>query len=128
MKLRARLPVLLLALNWLLALLMFGWTCKVQHSVLWWLRLDWTGWLGELIEMAQLGTLSAGTLWILWLAATLVLTGVWLSFPSGPAPVKDKEASAAAARKQLASEASMMESNPGLKEKLLKLHQSLERI
>lgn len=128
MKLRARMPVLLLALNWLLALLMFGWTCKVQHSVLWWLRLDWTGWLSELIELAQLGTLSAGTLWILWLAATLVMTAVWMFFPAAATAVKDTEASAAAARKQLSSEVSMMESNPGLKEKLLKLHQSLERI
>ncbi len=127
MKLRARLPSLLLALNWLLLLLTFAWTCKTQQNGLWWLRLDWTGWIAEFREMAQLGNLPAGSLWIVWIAATLALTAVWMMYPQtvqAPAP----DPSAETARKQLAAEASVMESNPALKEKLLRLHQSLEKI
>jgi hypothetical protein len=129
MKLRSRLPALLLALDWLLLLLAFGWTCKVQHNVLWWLRLDWTGWLGEFGELAQLGTLSAGTLWILWLALTLLLTAVALLVPrETPEAAVITEASADAARKQLATNSSLMDSDPVLKEKLLRLHQSLDKL
>ena len=47
MSLRIRLPAALLGLNWVLFVVAFAWTCKVQENVLWWLRLDWAGWLRE---------------------------------------------------------------------------------
>ena len=78
MKLRVRLPAALLALNWALFAVAFIWTCKAQENLLWWLRLDWAGWLGELPELMQLGTVSASTVWILWLCLTLLLTAAWL--------------------------------------------------
>jgi hypothetical protein len=126
MKLRARLPLLLLALNWLLLILSFAWTCKTQQNGLWWLRLDWTGWLAEFTEMSQLGMLPAGSLWIVWIVATIMLTAVWMLYPQ-TLPAAAPEPSAESARKQLGTDA-MMESNPALKEKLLRLHQSLEKI
>lgn len=127
MKLRDRLPALLLALDWLLLLFAFIVTCKAQHNVLWWLRLDWTGWLAELGELAQLGTLSAGTAWILWLLSTFLLTGAWMLYPRQQAD-EVADASADVARKHLTTQSSMMDSDPTLKEKLLRLHQSLEKI
>ena len=129
MTLRHRLPALLLAIDWLLFLLAFAWTCKAQHSVLWWLRLDWSGWLGEFGEMAQLGSLSAGTLWILWLALSVLLTSAWL-FLSDAKPTDAPVAapSADTARRQLATNASMADLNPDLKEKILRLPQSLDKI
>lgn len=128
MKLRHRLPSLLLALDWLLLVIAFGWTCRVQHSVLWWLRLDWSGWLAELGELAQLGTMSAGTLWILWLTSSLLMTGAWLLFPAAATVTAKPEPTADAARKHLAANSSMMDTHPDLKEKILRLHQSLEKI
>ena len=128
MKLRARLPVLLLAIDWLLLLLAFVWTCKAQHNVLWWLRLDWTGWIGEFSELAQMGSVPAGSLWILWVAGTLAVTAVWMLYPGQSPQATVKEPSADAARKQLGTDSSMMNTDPVLKEKLLRLHQSLEKI
>ena len=128
MKLRQRLPSLLLAFDWLLLVVAFSWTCKAQHSVLWWLRLDWGGWLAELGELAQLGTLSAGTLWILWLAASVLMTGAWLLFPATPVVAVKAEPTVDAARKNLAANSSMIDTHPELKEKILRLHQSLEKI
>lgn len=129
MKLRHRLPALLLAIDWLLFFIAFAWTCKVQHSVLWWLRLDWSGWTGEFGEMAQLGSLSAGTLWILWLAANVLLTCAWMFQPAAAATVEAvAEPSADTARRQLSTNSSMMDIHPDLKQKILRLHQSLEKI
>lgn len=128
MTLRSRLPVLLLAVDWLLLLLAFIWTCKTQQNVLWWLRLDWTGWISEFRELSQLGSLPAGSVWIVWVAGSLAATAVWMLYPARSQPAPVKEASADAARKQIGTDSSMMDSDPLLKEKLLRLHQSLEKI
>lgn len=126
---KPRLATLLLALDWIAFVAAFVLTCSAQRNVLWWLRLDWSGWFGELAELGALGTVSAGFVWILWLAATLLWSLLWLV---RPAPAKAKPAvalaSAAAARQQLAPVASMMETRPDLKDKILRLHQSLEKI
>ncbi len=129
MKLRHRLPALLLATDWLLFAIAFGWACKSQHNLLWWLRLDWTGWLGEFVELAQLGSVSASTLWILWLATSLLLTGVWLLYPAAASgSLIAAEAPATAPPRQLDTPPSMMDTHPDLKEKMMRLHQSLEKI
>ncbi len=126
---RPRLSALLLLLDWFAFIAAFALTCSTQRNVLWWLRLDWSGWVGELAELTTLGTVSAGFVWILWLGVTLLWSALWFARPA-PANAKPAAAvaSAAAARQQLAPVASMMEMRPELKDKILRLHQSLEKI
>ena len=127
MTFRIRLPAALLAINWTLFGLTFVWTCKVQENVLWWLRLDWAGWLRELPELMQLGSVSASTVWILWLCLTLLLTAAWLMPTSKPA-AQPKTDPTDAARRVVPSIAPMVDADPVLNEKLLRLHQSLEKL
>ncbi|CAM8644779.1 hypothetical protein MCEMAEM21_02255 [Oxalobacteraceae bacterium] len=127
MTLRIRLPAALLAINWTLFGLAFVWTCKVQENVLWWLRLDWAGWLRELPELMHLGSVSASTVWILWLCLTLLLTAAWLMPTSKPA-AQPKTDPTDAGRRVVPSIAPMVDADPVLKEKLLRLHQSLEKL
>lgn len=124
---RIRLPAALLGLNWMLFAFAFVWTCKVQENVLWWLRLDWAGWLRELPELFQLGSVSASTVWILWLCLTLLLTAAWL-MPGTKATPPAKPEPSDAARRVAPSMTPMVEADPALKEKLLRLHQSLEKL
>ncbi len=127
-----RLPALLLALNWLALLSAFAWTCKVQGNVLWWLRLDWSGWLGEFSAMADLDMLPAGSVWLAWLSASLVWTIVTLLGARAPrrvtAAVPAATPTVEAARRQLGGVSDIMQSRPELKAKILKLHQSLEKL
>jgi hypothetical protein len=95
--------------------------------VLWWLRLDWAGWLRELPELMQLGSMSASTVWILWLCLTLLLTAAWL-MPTAKPVVQPKPDASDAARRVVPSIAPMVDADPVLKEKLLRLHQSLEKL
>ena len=127
MTFRIRLPAALLAINWTLFGLAFIWTCKAQANVLWWLRLDWAGWLRELPELMHLGSVSASTVWILWLCLTLLLTAAWLMPTSKPA-AQPKTDPTDAARRVVPSIAPMVDADPVLKEKLLRLHQSLEKL
>jgi hypothetical protein len=99
----------------------------VQENVLWWLRLDWAGWLRELPELFQLGSVSASTVWILWLCLTLLLTAAWLMPSTKPAQQPKPEGSDAA-RRVTPSIAPLVDADPALKEKLLRLHQSLEKL
>jgi len=127
MSLRIRLPAALLGLNWAMFVVAFAWTCKVQENVLWWLRLDWAGWLRELPELMQLGSMSASTVWILWLCLTLLLTAAWL-MPTAKPVAQPKPDASDAARRVVPSIAPMVDADPVLKEKLLRLHQSLEKL
>ncbi|MBU6292798.1 MAG: hypothetical protein KGN40_12600 [Burkholderiales bacterium] len=128
MKLRVRLPAALLALNWALFAMAFIWTCKAQENLLWWLRLDWAGWLGELPELMQLGTVSASTVWILWLCLTLLLTAAWLVPGAARPATAEKPTSADVASRVAPSIGPMVDADPALKEKLLRLHQSLDKL
>ncbi len=125
----AGLPALLLALNWLLFAVAFVLTCKAQGNVLWWLRLDWSAWLSAFAAMTQMSDIPAGSIWIMWALASIVLTLLMVLRPATAAkqaaPSTD---SAEAARRQLNVQPPMMETRPELKEKILRLHQSLERI
>lgn len=127
MRLRIRLPAALLATNWALFALAFVWTCTVQENLLWWLRLDWAGWLRELPELLHLGSVSASTVWILWLCLTLLLTAAWL-MPSARPETQAKPDASDAARRVVPSIAPMVDADPVLKERLLRLHQSLEKL
>ncbi len=123
------LPALLLALNWVLFVAAFVLACKAQGNVLWWLRLDWSAWLSAFGAMTQMSDIPAGSVWILWALASIMLTLLVALRPATAAqpaaPVAD---SAEAARRQLNVQPPMMETRPELKEKILRLHQSLERI
>lgn len=127
-----RLPALLLALNWLVLSGVFAWTCKVQGNVLWWLRLDWTGWMGEFSAMTELEMLPAGSVWLVWLSvsAAWTLTALLVSRArtAGTSISATTTATAEAARRQLGGVSDMMQSRPELKDKILKLHQSLEKL
>ncbi len=129
MKKLPRLPVLLLALNWLLFAVAFALTCKAQGNVLWWLRLDWTAWLSAFAAMVEMNDIPAGSLWILWVLASAAFTLALTLRPAArPAPAPAAAESADSARRQLGSQGNMMDSRPELKEKILKLHQSLDRL
>ncbi len=129
MKKLPRLPALLLGLNWLLFGLAFVLTCKAQGNVLWWLRIDWSAWLSAYGAMTQMADIPAGSVWVMWVLSSLVLT---LMMMLRPAPVVINQAapqeSAQAARRQLGTQPAIMDASPELKEKILKLHQSLDRI
>lgn len=127
-----RLPALLLALNWLALAAAFAWTCTVQGNALWWLRLDWSGWLGEFSAMAGLEMLPASSVWLAWLAASVAWTLVSLLVARArtamPPPAAALTPTVDAARRQLGGVSDLMQSRPELKDKILKLHQSLDKL
>ena len=125
MQSRHRMATLLLPLNWLSFLVVSAWTSLVQGNVLWWLKLNWSGWLSDLGGIAYLSTLPGGSVWILWLMLSIGFSAVYLMIKS---PVELPKPAEAPARKQRMPNGDMMESRPELKEKILKLHQSLDKI
>jgi hypothetical protein len=128
MKKLARLPSLLLVLNWLLFAIAFVLTCKAQGNVLWWLRIDWSAWLSAYGAMTQMADIPAGSVWVMWALASVALTMLMALQPAAVArPVMQQEP-ALDARRQLVTQPGIMDERPELKEKILKLHQSLERL
>lgn len=135
-------PILLLALNWCVLLATFIRTSVSQGNALWWLRLDWSGWLGDFTALATLSSLPAGSVWLMWLAVSLVWTAAahlsrstsstgtsW----TGAAIATARETpagmtSAASARRQLEVPSQLMHVRPELRDKILRLHQSLDRL
>jgi len=126
MQSRQRMVTLLLLLNWLLLVIVSAWTSVLQGNVLWWLNLNWSGWLSDLGGVAHLSTLPGGSVLILWLMLSVGFSTLYLLIKSSPAePAIPAEAPA---RKQLMTNADLMESRPELKEKILKLRQSLDKL
>ena len=125
---RSRRAAVLLALNWVLFAAVYVWISGAQGNLLWWLRLDWGSWLSDFSAMARLGTISSGSFWILWLMTSLLMSAAYLFKPSQRSAPVAEEAAASSARKQLIPNAELIESRPDLKEKILRLHQSLEKI
>lgn len=126
MQSRLRIATLLLLLNWVMLVAVSLWTSKLQGNVLWWLKLNWSGWLSDLSGVATLGALPGGSVWIAWLILSIVLSALhWLNrpLPAATTPVAEPTA-----RKQLVANGELMETRPELKEKILKLHQSLDKI
>lgn len=128
MKKLSRLPALLLALNWLLFGIAFVLTCKAQGNVLWWLRIDWSAWLSAYGAMTQMADIPAGSVWVMWILASIALTLLVMLRPAPVARQVVPQESAQAARRQLGTPPAIMDASPALKEKILKLHQSLDRI
>ena len=117
----------LLALNWLLFFSVSLWISVAQGNLLWWLRLRWCSWLTELSAIGQLNALPAGSIWILWLIVSLILTAIDWFLPSERASKQIQEHDTSQG-KTIVPNADLIDARPELKEKLLRLQQSLERI
>lgn len=117
----------LLALNWLLFFAVSLWISVAQGNLLWWLRLRWGSWLTELSAIGQLSALPAGSIWILWLMVSLIVTAIDWLLP-GERASKQTQENDASQGKTIVPNADLINARPELKEKLLRLHQSLERI
>lgn len=137
---RIGLPLLTLALNWIVFAGVSGWISAAQRNLLWWLRLDWSSWLTQLGAFAKLGSVPAGSLWILWLALSACWTvgAAWLAWRA-PAPeeppvirrepdVAPEMPVAAAPQWQFTPDDPVLVAHAGLREKIQRLHQSLNRI
>lgn len=125
MQTRHRTAGLLLLLNWCLFFVVSVWTSKLQGNVLWWLKLNWSGWLSDLGGIGHLSALPGGSVWILWLMLSVGFSAIHLLMKS---PVEVAKTTEATARKQLVANADLMESRPELKEKIHRLHESLDKI
>lgn len=126
MQARSRRASSLLALNWLLFAGAYLWISVTQGNLLWWLRLSWGSWLSDFAMMATLGQIPAGSVWILWVILSLGLTALHLSAPAKSEPAV-RENIEPDTRRQLIPNADLMDSRPELKEKILRLHQSLDK-
>lgn len=127
MSARSRRGTYLLALNWSLFSGVYVWISLAQGNLLWWLRLDWGSWLSDFAALPSLGQIPAGSVWILWLVFSLVITlphlsSVRSSETSAITPIEPK------IEKPLIPNPELMDSRPELKEKILRLHQSLDKI
>ena len=125
MQSRHRISALLLLVNWCLFFAVSAWISKSQGNILWWLKLNWSGWLTDLGSVAQLGALPGGSVWIVWLVLSASLTVIYSLTKPQVEQIKPVEP---IARKNLVANGEMMESRPELKEKILRLHESLDKI
>jgi len=123
----ARRSSYLLALNWLLFFAVSLWISVAQGNLLWWLRLRWGSWLTELSALGQLSAIPAGSLWILWLMVSISLSAIYWMFPSEHTSKQTQENDKSQGAPILPN-ADLIDARPELKEKLLRLQQSLERI
>lgn len=123
----ARRSYYLLALNWLLFFAVSLWIALTQGNLLWWLRLGWDNWLSEFSALAKLQAIPAGSIWILWLMISLVFTGIYWFLPAEQinTPVEENESHHGC---QLTTNADLIDARPELKEKLMRLHHSLDKI
>ncbi len=82
--------------------------------------------------MTQMADIPAGSVWVMWTLASVLLTLLVMLQPAAAAQSAVQAAapqeSVQDARRQLVTQPGMMDERPDLKEKILKLHQSLERI
>jgi hypothetical protein len=123
---QSRRMTICLGINWAGFAICIGWISKVQGNISWWRELNWQSWLNDLATVAQLGMVPAGSIPILWLLLSCVFTALWLPTRSAKHVIPEQVASPA--KNRLTENAAMMETHPELKEKILRLHQSLENI
>ncbi len=124
----SRWNVSLLALSWAAFAAAFAWTCSVQGKWLWWLTLNWSGWLTDLSAIATLERLPAGSVWIAWLGINGLLTVMYLLQRPVVRTTETLAPAAAPRRPFTTSNAELIDARPELKEKILRLHESLDRI
>lgn len=122
----SRKAALLISFNWISFAICFAWTSRSQGSLLWWRDLNWSGWLTDLAGIIELTPVPAGALWILWFVAGGFFSA--MSWNRKPDITEAALSNDAVAKRQLLGNAEMMETHPELKEKILRLHQSLDNI
>ena len=70
---------LLVLANWLCFIAVFIWTSLVQGRADWWLNLNWTTWLIDLQSTVYLREVAVGSVWILWLLLSLLISVMWIA-------------------------------------------------
>lgn len=70
---------LLVLANWLGFIAVFIWTSSVQGRADWWLNLNWTTWLTDLQSTVYLREVAVGSVWILWLILSLLISLIWIA-------------------------------------------------
>ena len=128
MPVRSRRASSLLALNWILFGMVYVWISVAQGNLLWWLRLYWGSWLSDFASLSALGQIPSGSVWSLWLMISLTLTAIYLPAPRDKTPPEEAPLVEPVVESPMLAHAELMESRPELKEKILRLHQSLDKI
>ena len=125
-------------INWLFFALVFCWASLLNKNILWWLDLHWYSWLTELEALVLLRVIPAGSVWILWLMLSILLTVAWLAArmvkaqelpkttttPVHVAEEIPKEIESASIKARV----DIPETTPELREKIQRLHESLNKI
>ncbi len=117
---------LLISINWISFAICFAWTSRLKGNLLWWRDLNWSAWFADLAGIIELNAMPAGAVWILWIVAGCFFSVVcWTRKPEN---TETSTLNDPVAKRELIGNAEMMETHPELKEKILRLHQSLDNI
>ncbi len=121
-----RLLSLLLLANWLTIITVFALTVKARGNLRWWQNLNWESWFNDLAGLIKLEAIPAGSVWIVWGLLSCLLSLIWfrhhasLSARQGALLLQEK--------KEPGGLPSLLDTDPVLNEKILRLHRSLEDI
>ena len=128
---------LLVLANWLCFIAVFIWTSLVQGRADWWLNLNWTTWLTDLQSTVYLREVAVGSVWILWLLLSLMISLIWLADRAQSSKLEQTDAATVQADQEAQQAASVEEepivsSEPEVVDevrlKILKLQESLKQI
>ena len=124
-------------INWLFFVLAFCWASILKDNILWWRDLHWYSWLTELEAIVLLRMIPAGSIWILWLLFSSLLTLVWFAARIGKArpvkiPVMPEDAAVQMPEEMnsepIEKQVTFSETPPELREKIMRLQASLDKI
>ena len=128
---------LLVLANWLCFIAVFIWTSLVQGRADWWLNLNWTTWLTDLQSTVYLREVAVGSVWILWLLLSLMISLIWLADRAQSSKLEQTDAATVQADQE-AQQAASVEEEPlvssepevidEVRLKILKLQESLKQI
>ena len=128
---------LLVLANWLCFIAVFIWTSLVQGRADWWLNLNWTTWLTDLQSTVYLREVAVGSVWILWLLLSLLISLIWLADRAQSSKLEQTDAATVHADQE-AQQAASVEEEPHVSSepevvdevrlKILKLQESLKQI
>jgi len=128
---------LLVLANWLCFIAVFIWTSLVQGRADWWLNLNWTTWLTDLQSTVYLREVAVGSVWILWLLLSLMISLIWVADRAQSSKLEHTDSATEHADKEALQAASVEEeplvsSEPEVVDevrlKILKLQESLKQI
>ncbi len=132
---------LLVLANGLCFIAVFIWTSLVQGRADWWLNLNWTTWLTDLQSTVYLREVAVGSVWILWLLLTLLISLIWIAarvqdakleehINSDPEPTDQDAIQAANPEEEVVVPPESLEPEvvDEVRQKILKLQESLKQI